>query len=96
MRIGNCSGFYGDRLTAMREMLEGGELDYLTGDTDRLADRVAAVLPAWSAGLPGYGAVLAMHAITATHGSHLVSSTSTPGQRSTMIEGIISPESLEK
>ncbi len=31
-RIGNCSGFYGDRLTAMREMLEGGELDYLTGD----------------------------------------------------------------
>ena len=23
-RIGNCSGFYGDRLSAMREMLEGG------------------------------------------------------------------------
>ena len=32
MRIGNCSGYYGDRLSAMREMLEGGELDYLTGD----------------------------------------------------------------
>ena len=35
-RIGNCSGFYGDRLTAMREMLEGApgtpDLDYLTGD----------------------------------------------------------------
>ncbi len=31
-RIGNASGFYGDRLSAMREMLEGGELDYLTGD----------------------------------------------------------------
>src|ERR1700754_3431547 len=31
-RIGNCSGFYGDRLAAMREMLEGGELDVLTGD----------------------------------------------------------------
>lgn len=31
-RIGNCSGFYGDRLSAMREMLTGGELDYLTGD----------------------------------------------------------------
>jgi hypothetical protein len=31
-RIGNCSGYYGDRLSAMREMLEGGELDYLTGD----------------------------------------------------------------
>ncbi len=32
LRIGNCSGFYGDRLSAMREMLEGGELDVLTGD----------------------------------------------------------------
>ncbi|HEX4190938.1 MAG TPA: acyclic terpene utilization AtuA family protein [Marmoricola sp.] len=31
-RIGNCSGFYGDRLSAMREMLERGHLDYLTGD----------------------------------------------------------------
>ncbi len=34
--IGNCSGFYGDRLSAMREMLEGSNdgqpLDYLTGD----------------------------------------------------------------
>ena len=32
VRIGNCSGFYGDRLAAMREMLAGGELDFLTGD----------------------------------------------------------------
>lgn len=32
VRIGNCSGFYGDRLSAMREVLEGGELDVLTGD----------------------------------------------------------------
>ncbi len=32
LRIGNCSGYYGDRLSAMREMLEGGDLDYLTGD----------------------------------------------------------------
>lgn len=32
VRIGNCSGFYGDRMSAMREMLTGGELDYLTGD----------------------------------------------------------------
>ncbi|MEV0682814.1 acyclic terpene utilization AtuA family protein [Nocardia sp. NPDC050378] len=32
IRIGNCSGFYGDRLSAMREMLEGGDLDVLTGD----------------------------------------------------------------
>ncbi len=32
VRIGNCSGFYGDRLSAMREMITGGDLDYVTGD----------------------------------------------------------------
>ncbi len=32
VRIGNASGFYGDRFSAMREMLEGGDLDYVTGD----------------------------------------------------------------
>jgi len=32
VRIGNASGFYGDRFSAMREMLSDGPLDYLTGD----------------------------------------------------------------
>jgi hypothetical protein len=32
VRIGNASGFYGDRFSAFQEMLTGGELDYLTGD----------------------------------------------------------------
>jgi hypothetical protein len=32
LRIGNASGFYGDRFDAMREQLTGGELDVLTGD----------------------------------------------------------------
>jgi hypothetical protein len=32
LRIGNASGFYGDRLSAVAEMLEGGDLDVLTGD----------------------------------------------------------------
>jgi Acyclic terpene utilisation family protein AtuA len=32
VRIGNASGFYGDRFGAMREMLERGDLDVLTGD----------------------------------------------------------------
>jgi hypothetical protein len=32
LRIGNASGFYGDRRAAVREMLEGGPLDVLTGD----------------------------------------------------------------
>lgn len=39
-------------------------LDYLTGDTARMKDRVKAVLPAWSNDLPGYHAVLAMHAFS--------------------------------
>ncbi|MCX4691788.1 acyclic terpene utilization AtuA family protein [Streptomyces sp. NBC_01408] len=32
LRIGNASGFYGDRFDALREMLTGGPLDVLTGD----------------------------------------------------------------
>ncbi len=32
LRVGNASGFYGDRLSAWREMLDGGQLDVLTGD----------------------------------------------------------------
>ena len=32
IRIGNASGFYGDRATAWQEMLTGGQLDVLTGD----------------------------------------------------------------
>jgi hypothetical protein len=32
IRIGNASGFYGDRFAAVREMLTGGSLDVLTGD----------------------------------------------------------------
>ncbi len=32
VRIANCSGFFGDRLSAAREMVEGGPIDVLTGD----------------------------------------------------------------
>ncbi len=32
VRIANCSGFYGDRLAAAQEMVEGGPIDVLTGD----------------------------------------------------------------
>ncbi|NKY32795.1 DUF1446 domain-containing protein [Nocardia speluncae] len=32
LRIGNCSGYYGDRFSAAREMVEDGPLDVLTGD----------------------------------------------------------------
>ena len=32
VRIANCSGFYGDRLSAAREMVLGGPIDVLSGD----------------------------------------------------------------
>jgi hypothetical protein len=32
VRIANCSGFFGDRSGAAREMAEGGDIDVLTGD----------------------------------------------------------------
>lgn len=32
VRIANCSGYFGDRLSAAREMVEGGPIDFLTGD----------------------------------------------------------------
>jgi len=32
IRIANCSGFYGDRLSAAKEMVDGGPIDVLTGD----------------------------------------------------------------
>ncbi len=42
IRIANISGFYGDRFSAMREMLSGGEVDFLTGDY--LAELTMAIL----------------------------------------------------
>ena len=32
VRIGNASGFYGDRPAALRELLEAGDVDIVTGD----------------------------------------------------------------
>ncbi|CAN5419438.1 DUF1446 domain-containing protein [soil metagenome] len=32
IRIANCSGFFGDRLSAAKEMVDGGDIDVLTGD----------------------------------------------------------------
>src|SRR5438093_6709866 len=32
LRVANCSGCYGDRLSAAKEMVEGGPIDALTGD----------------------------------------------------------------
>ena len=32
LRVANCSGFFGDRLAAPRELLLGGPIDFLTGD----------------------------------------------------------------
>src|SRR5215218_3907373 len=51
IRVANCSGFYGDRVAAAREMVEGGPIDYLTGDwlaelTMYILSRNAAKTPA--------------------------------------------------
>lgn len=40
--IANCSGFFGDRLSAAKEMVEGGPIDVLTGDY--LAELTMAIL----------------------------------------------------
>lgn len=32
VRIANCSGFYGDRMAALQEQVQGGEIDVITGD----------------------------------------------------------------
>lgn len=42
IRVANCSGFYGDKLSAAREMVEGGPIDVLTGDY--LAELTMAIL----------------------------------------------------
>lgn len=40
--VANCSGFYGDRFSAAKEMVEGGPIDVLTGDY--LAELTMAIL----------------------------------------------------
>ena len=40
--IANCSGYFGDRLTAAKEMVQGGPIDILTGDY--LAELTMAIL----------------------------------------------------
>jgi hypothetical protein len=42
----------------------GHAFDYLTGDTEGMAARIMAVLPAWTKDTPGYHAVLAMQAFS--------------------------------
>ena len=42
IRIANCSGFYGDRLSAAAEIVNGGPIDFLTGDY--LAELTMALL----------------------------------------------------
>lgn len=42
LRVANCSGFFGDRLSAAEEMVEGGPIDVLTGDY--LAELTMAIL----------------------------------------------------
>jgi len=53
IRIANCSGFYGDRISAAAEMVEGGPIDVLTGDW--LAELTMLILARTQAKRPGGG-----------------------------------------
>ncbi len=53
IRIANCSGFFGDRLSAAREMVEGGPIDVLTGDW--LAELTMLILARTRSKRPGGG-----------------------------------------
>jgi hypothetical protein len=55
IRVANCSGFYGDRLSAAREMVEGGPIDVLTGDY--LAELTMSILYSKKAKDPSAGYV---------------------------------------
>jgi hypothetical protein len=43
-------------------LLTGHQLDFFTGQSRMLRDRIARALPAWHDGLPGYHSLLGMHA----------------------------------
>jgi len=53
IRIANCSGFFGDRLSAAREMVDDGPIDVLTGDW--LAELTMLILARIRAKNPGGG-----------------------------------------
>ena len=42
LKIANCSGYYGDKLSAAKELVDGGPIDVLTGDY--LAELTMAIL----------------------------------------------------
>jgi len=53
LRIANCSGFYGDRLSAAAEMVNDGPIDVLTGDW--LAELTMLILARTQTKSPGSG-----------------------------------------
>jgi hypothetical protein len=53
IRIANISGFYGDRISAAKEMVDDGPIDVLTGDW--LAELTMLILARTQAKRPGSG-----------------------------------------
>ncbi|TQC43073.1 DUF1446 domain-containing protein [Rhodococcus sp. WS4] len=70
IRVGNCSGFYGDRASAMADMARAGGIDVLTGDY--LAEVTMLILGKARAkdGTKGYAATFLQHLDAALN--HLV------------------------
>jgi hypothetical protein len=63
----------------------GHVLDFYTGDARMLRDRVARVLPEWSESMPGFHAVLGMHAFGLEESGHYVRAESA-GRRAIELE----------
>ena len=59
MRLEDLSARWPRDLLALQV---GHQLDFFRGDSRMLRDRIARALPAWDHGIPGYHAVLGMHA----------------------------------
>ena len=63
----------------------GHQIDFFLGDSRMLRDRIARVLPAWDAAIPGWHAVLGMHAFGLEETGDYVQAES-QGQRSVELE----------
>ena len=63
----------------------GHQVDFFIGDSRMLRDRIARALPAWSATMPGYHAMLSMHAFGLEESGHYARAEDS-GRRAVLLE----------